>query len=415
MSRFYPTTAVEVAVLTPVGRGALAVVGLAGPGAASMVDAVFDPVGGRVAERPDGAICFGRWRGPGAETGEDVVVARLAANRCEVHCHGGRAAPQAIIGSLVDRGAALVSWEAWLHSGGHGVTAADLARIAICRAGGPRAARILGRQIAGALDRELGRIVGLRAAGDDRAVAAACDRLLQASRVGLRLTTPWRVAVVGPVNAGKSSLVNALAGHARSIVSAVPGTTRDLVATRIVLDGWEVELVDTAGLRPVEAAAGAERAGIGRALAVQAEVDLILRVTAPGKTDAAAGDSSACGGSAGAAVGAGVPPVIDVLAKADLRADRCAPATAAGGDLTAAPAVGTQTAVVTSAATGQGIDRLAAAIVAALVPETTAAPDLLSDAVPFTPALVRRVEQVSAGRGVSPPERRPSSARGGES
>jgi tRNA modification GTPase len=193
----------------------------------------------------------------------------------------------------------------------------------------------------------------------------------------------------------------------------VPGTTRDLVATRIVLDGWEVELVDTAGLRPVEAAAGAERAGIGRALAVQAEVDLILRVTAPGKADA--GGSSACGGSAGAAVGAGVPPVIDVLAKADLRADRCAPATAAGGAPTAAPAVGTQTAVVTSAATGQGIDRLAAAIVAALVPETTAAPDLLSDAVPFTPALVRRVEQVCAGRGVSPPERRPSSARGGES
>jgi tRNA modification GTPase len=223
------------------------------------------------------------------------------------------------------------------------------------------------------------------------------------------------VAVVGPVNAGKSSLVNALAGHARSIVSAVPGTTRDLVATRIVLDGWEVELVDTAGLRPVEAAAGAERAGIGRALAVQAEVDLILRVTAPGKADAQAGGSSACGGSAGAAVGAGVPPVIDVLAKADLRADRCAPATAAGGAPTAAPAVGTQTAVVTSAATGQGIDRLAAAIVAALVPETTAAPDLLSDAVPFTPALVRRVEQVCAGRGVSPPERRPSSARGGES
>jgi tRNA modification GTPase len=400
-------------VLTPVGRGALAVVGVAGPGAASMVDAVFDPVGGRVAERPDGAICFGRWRGPGAETGEDVVVARLAANRCEVHCHGGRAAPQAIIGSLVDRGAALVSWEAWLRSGENGVTAADLARIAICRAGGPRAARILGRQIAGALDRELGRIVGLRAAGDDRAVAAACDRLLQASRVGLRLTTPWRVAVVGPVNAGKSSLVNALAGHARSIVSAVPGTTRDLVAIRIVLDGWEVELVDTAGLRRVEAAAGAERAGIGRALAVQAEVDLILRVTAPGKADA--GGSSACGGSAGAAVGAGVPPVIDVLAKADLRADRCAPATAAGGAPTAAPAVGTQTAVVTSAATGQGIDRLAAAIVAALVPETTAAPDLLSDAVPFTPALVRRVEQLCAGRGVSPPERRPSSARGGES
>lgn len=402
MTAVYPTSAVEVAVLTPVGRGALAVVGAAGPGAAALVDARFEAVGGRVADRPDGAICFGRWRTAGGGAGEDVVVVRLAADRCEIHCHGGRAAPQAVIASLADSGAAVVSWEAWLRRGAVDMRAADLARIAICRAGGPRAARILGRQIAGALDREIDRIGNLRAVGDEQAVRAACDRLLRASRVGLRLTTPWRVAVVGPVNAGKSSLVNALAGHARSIVSAMPGTTRDLVATRIVLDGWEIELVDTAGLRPAAVAAGVERAGIERTLAVQAEADLVLRVTALDHPDAPEAGTAARGGTAGA----GLPPLLDVFAKADLPVDGRRPRPVADDG---------RTTVVTSAVTGQGIDRLAAAIVAAVAPETTSAPDLLAGAVPFTPALVDRILHLRGGRGVSPPEPRRPSDRAGES
>jgi hypothetical protein len=63
------------------------------------------------------------------------------------------------------------------------------------------------------------------------------------------LTTPWRVTVAGAPNVGKSSLVNALAGYQRSVVSATPGTTRDVVTTVIALDGWPVELSDTAGMR----------------------------------------------------------------------------------------------------------------------------------------------------------------------
>lgn len=274
---------------------------------------------------------------------------------------------------------------------------------------GPR--RILGRQIAGALDREIDRIGHLRAAGDEQAVGAACDLLLRASRVGLRLTTPWRVAVVGPVNAGKSSLVNALAGHARSIVSAVPGTTRDLVATRIVLDGWEIELVDTAGLRPAAVAGGVERAGIERTLAVQAEVDLVLRVTAVDQPDAPEAGTAARGGTAGI----GLPPLIDVIAKADLLAEGRHPAAMAGDARTLVPPVGTWTTVVTSAVAGRGIDRLAAAIVAAVVPEATSAPDLLAGAVPFTPELVDRIQHLCGAGGVSPPEPRRPSDRAGES
>jgi tRNA modification GTPase len=196
---------------------------------------------------------------------------------------------------------------------------------------------------------ELGRIGHLPAA--DRGPAVA--RLLRAARVGLRLSESWRVVVAGPVNAGKSSLVNALAGHARSIVSAQAGTTRDLVTTRLVLGGWDVELVDTAGGRTdLAAASPTERAGIARAAAAAAEADLVLQVVPAGYPPPEPG-----------------PRELVVLTKADL-----VPA----GSLPSAAAV-------TSALTGQGIAELEARIVAFLVPEDTADPGLLAGPVPFTP------------------------------
>ena len=57
------------------------------------------------------------------------------------------------------------------------------------------------------------------------------------------------MVVAGPPNVGKSSLVNALAGYQRAVVSEVAGTTRDVVTVQLAFDGWPVELTDTAGLR----------------------------------------------------------------------------------------------------------------------------------------------------------------------
>lgn len=351
--------AVVVSLLTPAGRGALAVVGVAGRDAAALVDQAFATRGGRpVAPREEGAIAFGTWR----ETGEELVVVRRREDLVEVHCHGGVAAPAAVIASLVGMGAEEVPWAEWLAAAGESAIAVEV-HEALARAGGPKAARILARQAAGALEGELDRIARLRAAGDQGAVDAAVARLVRASRVGLRLTRPWRVVVAGAVNAGKSSLVNALAGHARSIVSPLPGTTRDLVETRLVLDGWEMDLVDTAGLRDDGGAAGAvERAGIDRAVAATAEADLVLRVW-----PADAGPSPA--------VRTGE---ILVVSKIDL-------ATSVGGWPAGA--------MPTSAATGVGIADLAAAIVARLVPEERGEPDLLTGAVPFT----RRQVEMLAG------------------
>jgi tRNA modification GTPase len=350
-------TPVRVALLTPPGRGALAVVGVAGGAALQTVAKLFHPRGGMpLADRPDGAIAFGRWAD--AERGEELVVVRRNAKSLEVHCHGGVAASAAVIDSLEAAGAVRQPWPEWLASGGDSEIEIE-ARAALAQASGPKAARILARQLAGELGREIDRIAALRAAGRQTEADAAAARLVRASRVGLRLTKPWRVVVAGTVNAGKSSLVNALAGHARSIVSAEPGTTRDLLETRIVLDGWEIDLVDTAGLRGEDLAAASptERAGIERAIVATADADLVIRLSRVGFS-------------------LPNPREINVLSQCDLLLPDAPPAPSA---------------IRTSAVTGEGIPELAAAIVRQLVPEEHDDPTLLAGPVPFTDRQVDRL------------------------
>lgn len=345
---------VRAALLTPPGRGALAVVALAGRKADAVVDSLFAARGGvAIAARPDGALAFGTWR----PTGEEVIVVRHVGERLEIQCHGGIAAPAAVLASLEAAGARIVPWQEWLGDEG-GDSCAALALQHLPQARGPKAARILARQAAGALDLEIGRVAGVMAGGDADAGTRAANRLCAAARVGLRLTCPWRIVLAGEVNAGKSSLMNALVGHGRSIVSPLEGTTRDIVTARTVLDGWEVEIVDVAGTRGDETAVSSiERAGIDRALAERALADLVLRVI---PADAAAGGGPAAGHE------------LLVLTKADLATEATlAAATAAG-------------AIVTSAVTGAGVDALIAAIVDRLVPEERLDPDLLAGAVPFT-------------------------------
>ena len=105
---------------------------------------------------------------------------------------------------------------------------------------------------------------------------------------GLRLRDGLRVALVGPPNAGKSSIINMLAGRAAAIVSARAGTTRDAIEVAMLLEGVPLTLIDTAGLR----AAGddIEREGVRRALASAEEADIVIWVDAPDVADDAADD-----------------------------------------------------------------------------------------------------------------------------
>lgn len=358
-----------VALLTPPGRGALAVVGLRGSAATALLIQHFLPRGAPPGEWPCGRLGLGSWRGvepthDGGIAAEDVVAVRTG-DGWEIHCHGGVAAPAAILEDLVRAGAALVPAREWA---GGGDAAADALEL-LHDARGPRAAAILSRQYAGALDGALARLASC-AAADPAAAAVLAARLVAAARVGLRLATPWRVVLAGEVNAGKSSLANALAGHSRSIVSPHPGTTRDVVETSIVLGGWEVVLVDTAGMsggedRRVDAI---ERAGQERARAAIGSADLVVRVV-----------------EAGGAVPDAGPGGIVALSKAD----RMPAGWRADG------------ALATSAVTGAGIDDLAAAIIDRLVPEERLDPESLTGPVPFLERHLARIRGIVGVRGTA--------------
>src|SRR5439155_1993256 len=152
-----------------------------------------------------------------------------------------------------------------------------------------RTAAILLDQLHGAFDSAVARVLELLDT-DPGAARAALGELVRFAPVGRHLVEPWKVVVAGPPNVGKSSLVNALAGYQRTVVSEVAGTTRDAVSVQLAFDGWPVELTDTAGLRE---ASGLEAAGIERAKRALAEADLVLWLRACGEPASASlsGDS----------------------------------------------------------------------------------------------------------------------------
>jgi tRNA modification GTPase len=113
----------------------------------------------------------------------------------------------------------------------------------------------------------------------------ALDTLLRDAERGKRLVDGLHVVIVGAPNAGKSSLMNALAGSDRAIVTDLAGTTRDLLHETLSLDGIALTLVDTAGLR--EASDIVEAEGIRRARAELARADLVLAVLDDRDPDAA--------------------------------------------------------------------------------------------------------------------------------
>ena len=112
-----------------------------------------------------------------------------------------------------------------------------------------------------------------------RAAALAIDEALKGASAGERLRDGFRVVIAGPPNVGKSTLMNALARRDVAIVSATPGTTRDVLEVALDLRGFPVLLVDTAGIRAAEDAV--EREGIARALLRIEDADLTLWLQAP--------------------------------------------------------------------------------------------------------------------------------------
>lgn len=247
-------------MLTAPGRSAIAVVAVAGPEAVQLVESHFQAVNGRsLAKQSISRIVYGHWDG---ESGEDLIVCRRVQDEVEIHCHGGTQSVVRIIDALTNAGCEEVNWPTWIAQRTTCPLMAE-AQVALASATTVRTATILLQQFHGALSSELDVIRALLDSGTTDQAKTRLERLLGWSEFGLHLTRPWRVVIAGLPNVGKSSLINALVGYQRAIVFDQPGTTRDVVTANTALNGWPVQLSDTAGLH----ATGDEVEAAGVALA----------------------------------------------------------------------------------------------------------------------------------------------------
>lgn len=268
-------TQVDCCILTAPGQSAIAVVAVQGDLSRELlVDCVF--------KKPDqasnswlsadGTARFVRW-----QNGEELMLCRTRSDLYEVHCHGSQAAAQAIIESLIARGARLLSVEQWIHKTSPSTLIAE-ARLALNAARTLRATERLLPMTQGCLDRQLQDwIRQVRESGRiSDSVHAQTLALWKTYHWGQFLVRPARIMIRGAANVGKSSLVNALLGYDRSIVFDQAGTTRDVVTSEAVIEGWRVAFVDTPGIRETDDPL--EAAGQQAASRQASGVDLILHV-----------------------------------------------------------------------------------------------------------------------------------------
>ncbi len=322
-----------VAISTPVGRGGIGVVRLSGPRAREIAapmlrlrhelaagrarfGEILDLVAGEENAVAHPSHLSGAWVGhppqvnearvldevvatyfaaPHSYTGEDVV---------EMAMHGAPVLLEHVVRQCCGAGARLAepgefTQRAFL-AGRIDLTQAEAVGDLI-ESSTLEQARVAARQMGGALARAVtpakAELVGLIAAmeaGIDFAeddidvmpaekiagvigeVRGPLERLARSFAVGRVVREGFRLAIVGRPNAGKSSLFNRLVERERAIVTAAPGTTRDLVTETVAMEGIPVELIDTAGLR--EAADEAERMGIAKSREAMADADVVLLV-----------------------------------------------------------------------------------------------------------------------------------------
>jgi tRNA modification GTPase len=289
---------------------AVAVVRISGPSA----DSALEALAGRLPEPRTARLATLRWggeildralvlrfSGPASATGEDLA---------ELHLHGGRAVVAAVLAALaqVDGLRAAEPGEFTRRAFENGrIDLAEAEGLADLLEAETEAQRRAALSLAGgALSRQVetwqARLLGLAAQaeaeldfddeGDVRRAGTSTSRSdIEALAVELgdwidrpgaeRLKDGVRVVIAGPPNAGKSSLLNALAGRDAAIISAIPGTTRDAIEAPVAIGGVPFLLIDTAGLR--ESGDEIEAIGIDRARRHAEAADILLWLGEPGE------------------------------------------------------------------------------------------------------------------------------------
>lgn len=304
------TTDTIAAIATATGEAGIAVVRLSGPEALRIADRVFLGKGRNPSERPTHTVAYGVirtaetridevlllvLRAPHTYTTEDVV---------EIQCHGGSVVARRILQTVLQAGARLAepgefTKRAFLN-GRIDLIQAE-AVLDVIRAKSDLAASVALEQLEGALSRSVQAIYDglITAASDAEALLDFPEEDLPISTIPkitesisaakhdiLRLLETWNeghvlrdgalVVIIGKTNVGKSTLLNALLGRDRAIVSPIHGTTRDAIEETVIVDGYPFRLVDTAGLRETECSV--EQEGMRRTRNYREKADVIIRV-----------------------------------------------------------------------------------------------------------------------------------------
>ena len=299
-----------VAIATPPGRGGIGVVRLSGPEATSIARPML-----RLAhadELQPNRAHFGELIEPGTgERIDEVVVTFFAKPHSyttddvvEISCHGSPVVLRHVVEMALQCGARLAepgdfTMRAFLN-GRIDLTQAEAVRDLI-DSQTLYQAQVAARQLEGALSKRLQPIkqrlvdlIAIMEAGVDFAeddvsvipdaqilariadVRGPLEQLLASFAYGKVVHEGLTLAIVGRPNVGKSSLFNRLVEHERAIVTAAPGTTRDLISETVSIGGIPVRLVDTAGIR--EALDEAESIGVRKSMEALADADIVIVV-----------------------------------------------------------------------------------------------------------------------------------------
>lgn len=302
------------AIATPLGEGGIGIVRISGPRAIAVADEVFESVRGISLQlSPSHRIYYGWIKSPqDGRIIDEVLVTVMRAPRTftredvvEINCHGGIKPLEQVLQlvcnfdgvRLADPGE--FTKRAFLN--GRIDLAQAEAVIDVIRSKTDRALEVSLNNLQGRLSRKIeelrGELLAIRGkievsidypeydepestreelrAGIE-AVKAQLERLIASSRSGRILRDGLKTVIVGKPNVGKSSLLNALLGVDRAIVTDVPGTTRDTVEELCSLGNIPLNIIDTAGIR--EAADIVEKIGIERTQKAINEADLVLFV-----------------------------------------------------------------------------------------------------------------------------------------
>ena len=298
------------------GTGAISVIRLSGPEALSIADKVVTCNGTPLSSTDGYRIRYGTVLDNDGETVDNVLVSVFRAphsytgeDSAEISCHASGYIVQTIIGLLLDAGA---------RSAGPGeftrrafvngkMDLAQAEAVADVIAAQDKAAhRVAMNQLKGGYSKELGKLrakllkmtslleLELDFSEEDVEFASRSEMSLLVNDVlhhvstlassfkrGNAVKNGLPVAIIGPANSGKSTLLNAIIGEDRAIVSDIAGTTRDTIEEVINVGGISLRFVDTAGIRDTEETV--EKIGIGRSLKKMQEASIILGILDPAR------------------------------------------------------------------------------------------------------------------------------------